>query len=170
MADKRCSLLATPPTDGFAQSWNGEYVFLNPPWRDLDRVYLWCSWQNCISDHKSIRRRRRANDPDPPSHECSMHGRCFSLLSRPMFTPRLVQESELIPIPGFVPFACIYLAIHVIKVFMKPNRLSCHQVAVSTAQQGRHTGKTARKQSSSPLIARIPCLEVPCLAQNGHST
>ena len=56
------------------------------------------------------------------------------------------------------------------KVFTKLNRLSCHHVAVSTAQQGRHTGKTARKQSSSPLIARIPCLEVPCLAQNSHST
>ena len=38
MAEKRCSLLATPPTDGFAQPWRGEYVFLNPPWRDLDRV------------------------------------------------------------------------------------------------------------------------------------
>ena len=56
------------------------------------------------------------------------------------------------------------------KVFTKLNRLSCHHVAVSTAQQGRHTGKTARKQSSSPLIARIPCLEVPCFAQNSHST
>ena len=38
MADKRCSLLSTPPTDGFAQPWKGEYIFLNPPWRDLDRV------------------------------------------------------------------------------------------------------------------------------------
>ena len=41
-------------------------------------VYLWCSWQNCISDHKSIRRRRRANDPDPPSHECTAGAfRCY---------------------------------------------------------------------------------------------
>ena len=38
MADRRCSLLSIPPTDGFAQPWSGEYVFLNPPWRDLDRV------------------------------------------------------------------------------------------------------------------------------------
>ena len=57
------------------------------------------------------------------------------------------QEAELLELPSCRRFYCPVIT-----------------------QQGRHTGKTARKQSLSPLIARTPCLEVPCLAQNGHST
>ena len=63
----------------------------------------------------------------------------------------------------------MYLATPMMNVFMQLNRFSFHHVAVSAAQRGRHEKKRL-ENSRQALMARIPCHEVSCLAQNGNST
>ena len=54
----------------------------------------------------------------------------------------------------------MYLATLVMNVFMKLDCLSCHHVAVSTAQQGGHRGKTARNTTDGQIDHGNQHLEV----------
>ena len=55
----------------------------------------------------------------------------------------------------------MYLATLMMNVFMKLDCSSCHHVAVSTAQQGGHTGKTARKTTDGQMGAMEWALYAP---------